>query len=32
MTWAPVKLALMGQDPLAALEGVVQDDLLLEAE
>jgi ribonuclease HII len=32
MTWAPVKLALMGQDPLAALEGAVQDDLLLEAE
>jgi ribonuclease HII len=32
MTWAPVKLALMGQDPLAALEGAVQDGLLLEAD
>jgi len=31
MTWAPVKLALMGQDPLAALADALEDEPPLEA-
>lgn len=31
MTWGPVKLALMGKDPLQAFEDALQDELPLEA-
>jgi ribonuclease HII len=31
MSWAPVKLALMGKDPLTALVDAMQDELPFEA-
>jgi hypothetical protein len=31
MAWGPVKLALMGKDPLLAFENALQDELPFEA-